>query len=144
VNGRQLPERPVLAAPVAGWAAYVIGAVLDDALPARLVALARLVERGQLHPDRLVEVQQAWAAIRAAGQQWKDWRASLDGSTAGPVTAIPAGLVSQEIDTTAAADLLGVTPNRIRQLVRAGDLTGRRVGRTWLVDRASTELRKAV
>ena len=38
------------------------------------------------------------------------------------------------IGTTEAARRLGVTQARVRQLIRAGRLTARRVGRDWLID----------
>jgi excisionase family DNA binding protein len=39
-----------------------------------------------------------------------------------------------DIAVQEAAERLGVHPTRVRQLVRSGDLAGRRVGRIWLVD----------
>ncbi|MBW9214727.1 excisionase family DNA-binding protein [Mumia sp. zg.B53] len=38
-----------------------------------------------------------------------------------------------EIGVSEAAERLGVGPSRVRQLLHAGDLEGRRVGRSWLV-----------
>lgn len=131
---------PHLSAAIAGFSAFVLARVLDDALPARLVGLQRQVEAGRMHPDRLAEVTQAWAAIREAGRQWAEQEAAADGSTAEQVTAPPAG--SGEIDTDRAAGLLGVTPNRVRQLARSGALPARKVARTWLVDRVAIDLRR--
>jgi hypothetical protein len=132
--------RPVLAAAVSGFAAFMIGRILEDALPGRLVGLQRLVESGRLHPDAIAEVTAQWAAIREAGRQWADHRTAVDGTTAEAVTAIPPR--STEIDSGAAAGLLGVSPNRIRQLARNGDIPGRKVARTWLVDRTAIDLRR--
>lgn len=131
---------PVLAAAVAGFPAYVISVLLEEALPQKLVALQRASEQGRLHADHLANLGASWAAIREAGTQWSQWRASVDGSTEELLTEMPAD--SAEIDTHRAADLLAVTPSRVRQLVRNGHLSARMVGRTWLVDRASVELRR--
>ena len=42
-----------------------------------------------------------------------------------------------EISAAQAAERLGVSPQRVGQLLRARDLDGRKVGRVWLVDAAS-------
>jgi excisionase family DNA binding protein len=42
-----------------------------------------------------------------------------------------------------AANILGVGQQRVRQLLDRGKLSGRRVGRDWVVSRASVEERKA-
>lgn len=137
------PDRPPLAAPVAGFAAFAIAAVLDDALAARMVHLQAQVAAGRLHPARLAELRQAWAAIRAAAQEWSQWRAAVDGRTEPvPAETSPGSAREREIDTARAGDLLGVSARRVRQLVAAGDLPARRAGRTWLVDRCAVELRR--
>jgi excisionase family DNA binding protein len=142
VSGHQPPDRSQLAAPVSGFAAYAISRLLDETLPARMVNLQKLVEAGKLHPDRLRELRTAWAAIRAASREWTQWRTAVDDTAADLVTAAP-GDSQLEIDTARAADLLGVSPNRVRQLARGGVLGGRRVGRTWLVSRTDCELRRS-
>lgn len=43
------------------------------------------------------------------------------------------------ISSSEAAKVIGCVDSRVRQLLRAGTLAGRRVGRDWLVDRASAE-----
>lgn len=52
------------------------------------------------------------------------------------LTEIP-GELDAEIDTREAAKLLGRTDSRIRQLLRSGDLGGRRVGRFWVTTRGA-------
>ena len=133
-------SRPLLAAPVSGFAAFMLGKVLDATMPARLVSLQDQAAAGRIDPERIAEVTAAWSAIREAGALWAQWRAAADDSTAYTVAAIPPR--SQEIDTDSAAGLLGVTPNRVRQLVRAGELPGRKVARSWLLDRTAVELRR--
>jgi excisionase family DNA binding protein len=129
-------DRPLLGAQVYGYAAAVIAAVLDEVLPGRLAVLQRAVDAGMLHPDYLAELRLAWVATRQVGAVWLAWRAAaVDGSGCSPVTATDTS--SYEVDTDGAAALLGVTANRVRQLVRCGRIRGRRVGRVWLVDRWS-------
>lgn len=47
------------------------------------------------------------------------------------------------ISTAEAADLLGVTPQRVTQLIRNNQLDGTMIGGRWLVDRASVEVRRS-
>ena len=63
--------------------------------------------------------------------------ASVDGRVAG-VTS-PSAHGNHEIPTGEAAGMLGVSPQWIGVLVRRRELDARKVGRTWLVDRASLE-----
>jgi len=127
--------------PMARWSfvpriAAVIAAVLDEVLPGRLAELQRSVDAGRLHPDYLAELRRAWVATRQAAAMWLAWRATaVDGSADGVVAALAAELC--EIDTDRAAVLLGVSPNRVRQLVRCGRIIGRRMGRMWVVDQRS-------
>jgi hypothetical protein len=140
VAGVVIPDgRPMLSAPVSGFAAFVIVGVLDKSMPERIRHLERLVEAGRLHPNRLRELRHAHAAIRAAADVWREC-AAADDSTAEQATADRPD--STEIDTTTAAELLGVSPNRVRQLARGGLVNGRRIGRTWLVERNSVEIRR--
>jgi excisionase family DNA binding protein len=131
---------PILSAPVGGFSAFVLARVLEDALPARIVSLQRQAETGRIHPDLLAELTHTWAAIGEAARQWAERRASADASTEAAFTETPARWA--EIDTDRAAGLLGVTPSRVRQLVRSGELNARKVGRSWLVDRTSIDLKR--
>lgn len=47
------------------------------------------------------------------------------------------------ISAAEAAEILHVHRNRVLQLVNSGDLEGRKIGGTWIVDRASVEARAA-
>jgi hypothetical protein len=47
--------------------------------------------------------------------------------------------MSDIVTTSVAAGVIGCTDGRVRQLLRAGHLAGRRVGRDWLVVLASAE-----
>lgn len=132
--------RPRLAAPVDGFAAFVFAMVLDEHMPARLMRLAVLVERGRLHPSRIGEVREMWASVRAAAEDWKRYQvASAGGSPEALQTEMPADS-AQEIDTATAAGLLRVTESRVRQLVRDGRVAARKVGGVWLVSRSEIEI----
>jgi len=43
------------------------------------------------------------------------------------------------IGTTEAAEALGLTPERVTQLIRAGELKAQMIGRTWVIDSRSVE-----
>lgn len=47
-----------------------------------------------------------------------------------------------KITVTAAAALLGVTPQRVRALIKAGILEAEKWGRDWQIDAESVESRK--
>ena len=47
-----------------------------------------------------------------------------------------------KITVTAAAALLGVTPQRVRALIKAGMLEAEKWGRDWQIDAESVERRK--
>lgn len=124
-----------------GFPAFVVATYLDrQGFAEWLRGLAGV------HPELRAQLAEALAELELAGAQYKDWRASevgvsaVDGSTAGPVAAAVGGS-AHEISTEQAADMLGVTPNRVRQLCRGGQLRARQVGKTWLVDAASVRLR---
>jgi hypothetical protein len=140
--------RPLLATAVGlgslvhGYSAVVLADLLDRHGPDQLVRLQQSVDAGHLPVGYLHEVTQCWADIRAAAALWRSMRsrpavAAADGSVSSPVTATPGALAVEMLDTDQAADLLHVTPNRVRQLIRGGELTGRKAGRTWLVSGAS-------
>ncbi|MDZ5443797.1 helix-turn-helix domain-containing protein [Micromonospora sp. 4G57] len=129
-------SRPLAVAPVSGFPAAVLVGVLAEHLP----RVAEQVAAGRIHPDYLTQLREAYAALCEVAAQWRVWRracaeaeatAAADDSAAALSTAAAEGL--REIDTDAAAVVLKVTPNRVRQLCRAGQLPARKVGRTWMV-----------
>jgi len=50
--------------------------------------------------------------------------------------------MGNKITVTQAAALLGVTPQRVRALIKAGILQAERFGRDWQIDGESVESRK--
>lgn len=129
-------SRPLAVAGVSGFAA----AVLAQALAERLPRVAAQVDAGQVHPGYLAELRQTYAVLCEVAAAWRVWRqacaqaeaeVAADGSAAVLSAAAAEGL--REIDTDAAAVVLRVSPNRVRQLCRAGRLPARKVGRLWMV-----------
>lgn len=131
-------RRPLLAAPVSGFPAVFLAALLR-AHGAEY--LRRLEASMRLHPDYVAQVRQVWRAIDQAEEEWLTWCASADGNTEVPVTE--AGPSSTWITTREAAEMLDVSERRVRQLLDEGRVSGVRAGRAWQVDRASVELHGA-
>ena len=50
--------------------------------------------------------------------------------------------MGNKITVTAAAALLGVTPQRVRFMIKAGKLQAKKWGRDWQIDGESVESRK--
>jgi excisionase family DNA binding protein len=136
---------PRLAAPVKGFAAWALVLLADRHGPDQMAMLRRLAERGRLDPAYLDELQSSLAALREAAEQWLAWekqvRASVSGrASAGRTEARSSSKAeSTDLDTEAAANLLGVSTSRVRQMIRAGEIQGRKVGRVWLVSWASVQ-----
>jgi excisionase family DNA binding protein len=149
-ESRSVPP-PRLAAPVKGFAAWALVLLVDRHGPDQMHALQRLAARDRLDPAYLIELRSSWAAIREAAEQWLEWerqsRPSVDGIFPRPGTEAPSSssqAPSLEIDTTTAANMLDVSTSRVRQIMRAGKITGRKVGRVWLVSAASVKAYREV
>jgi excisionase family DNA binding protein len=128
-------DRPAEArSPVAGFPAWAITPTLTQALPRLLDRLAAA------DPCVRAELVETVAAVRRAGEEWARWRSAADGRTALPQPE-PLGSSPVWLTTEDAADVLGVSANRIRQLCRTGSLPGRRVGGRWLVDDDAVRLK---
>jgi len=50
--------------------------------------------------------------------------------------------MGNKITVTAAAALLGVTPQRVRHMIKAGILQAEKFGRDWQIDGESVEIRR--
>lgn len=137
------PGRPLLfSATFRGFPAMALSTMVARYVPAEAWSRGLANVRPELRDELLF----ALAELEMAGTQYQDWRASEFGAAAvddrrqgaSAAAAEPSG---HEIDTRQAADVLGVTANRVRQLCREGHLQARQVGRTWLVDVAAVRLR---
>ena len=129
----------------AGWSAVALSEMLARHGPDQLVRLQHAVDRGDLPAELVAEFRQAWRDIRAAALAWTTQAGrgaavtAVDGTETGPSTAMPSVSTADVIDTDQAAGLLHVTPNRVRQLLRTGNLAGRKTGRTWWVSMDSVK-----
>jgi hypothetical protein len=126
-----MTDRAWLVAPISGLAAQAFRLLLEPTLAA---ALERW-QRGGLSPAGAAEIRAAFAVLVVAADEHLGRRACADASAQVVVAQVPAG--SAEISTAAAADMLGVSPQRVRQLLAAGVLDGRRVGSVWMIARES-------
>lgn len=102
------------------------------------VALTLTLREAQVHSavyEALAITREAWGltpyAVSALPTDEYDRRADL-GIDAPSMVSVPD-----------AAALLGVSPQRVRQLLAADQLAGRKVGRDWLVSRAAVQRRLA-
>lgn len=136
------PRRPFLAAPVSGFPAVFLAALLRSHGPAQLARLQAEVDAGRMHPAYAQQVREACAAVDQAAREWQAWRTSVDGSAEPLVTE--AAAPSEEITTREAADMLRISDRRVRQLLADGRLAGEQTGREWRVSRASVALYSAV
>jgi excisionase family DNA binding protein len=101
----------------------------------------RSLSAGGADPGYLKELQVTLDGVDELARLWAAWRASVDGrSEVAPAETVAPSVY--EVTTGEAAGILGVSPRRVVQLLHEGALSGRRVGRTWLVDRASVVLRR--
>lgn len=110
---------------------------------ARRVSIRELREaavhaRSQGRPDVAEQLEEASEQLRHVAA-WAG-RASVGGN-AEAVTAevVACSESSSSLDTAVVAGLLGVTDSRVRQLIRSGALSATRLGRGWLIDRATVE-----
>lgn len=98
------------------------------------------------------QLEGGWLQIEAAakdhGERTRSSQhavVSVDGNAEGASTETGGGLVvSGEMTTQEAAEMLRKTPRRVSQLLTQGALKGRKVGRSWLVDRESVVMLRDV
>jgi excisionase family DNA binding protein len=133
-----MTRRPLLAAPVAGFPAAFLAALLRTHGPEHLARLQAEIDAGRVHPAYAREVRQAWAAIEHAADEWRTWRVSVDGNAEPLPAETPAP--SQVVSTREAAGMLRISERRVRQLLAEGRLAGEQRGREWQIDRASVAL----
>jgi excisionase family DNA binding protein len=108
--------------------AAVFAAMLDKPLRRRCSPASGI------HPDTAAELLADLEVLRGAGESWR--RARLISVVPRLPTEIDSDSSAMEIDTGTAAELLDRTASRVRQLLRRGELAGRRVGHRWLIRRA--------
>jgi excisionase family DNA binding protein len=101
--------------------------------------ISELEGSGRVHPEYVRQLRAAYLELVEAGEQWQERQVSVDGSAEMVVTEIgSSSLQREELTSEEAAELLGVTASRVRQLLRSGVLPGGRIGRHWLLPRSES------
>lgn len=130
-QGRPLIPNQRDGAPVA------TGVVVPDALAGEVLRrLVRDLERETRQSGARVSLRCSvlLLALHRAAERYE--RGPGTGAEQGTSPAEP---TSVEISVADAAELLGCSATWITRLARGGRIAGRRVGRTWLLDRASLD-----
>jgi hypothetical protein len=116
-------------------------AVLDDMAAAAFApVLGKLVRRWTspafgLMPEDAAVLKAGYAELVRARDVWL---ASRGFPSAGrPAEMAAVSTADMEITTLKAGELLNLTPSRVRQLCRAGLLSGRKVDGRWMVRRSA-------
>lgn len=101
---------------------------------------------GSVHPDlrALVEAAGVAARLHSAHRarlvdlERRAGFAVASGRTPGVLSSAQTGPPSgEEVTTPVVADLLDISPQRVRQLAASGRIAGRRIGRTWWIRKDS-------
>ncbi len=87
-------------------------------------------------PEQAREVEHLHAAVHAAAAYWQS-RASVNGNAEVGAAEVASRSTGEDLSTTQAAALLGVSERRVCQLAADWQHDGlaRKVGHSWLVDR---------
>lgn len=124
-----------LGAHVAGGPAYVLATILEGAnVPGRIFGLP---------PELRAETLRTLDDIRGAASVWDQGR--REGQAPEVDThndESPSHPPESFLTTAQAADVLGVSERRVRQLADAGTLAGRKLGRQWQLDPESVQARR--
>jgi excisionase family DNA binding protein len=106
------------------WVAYFLGrSATRQALGEQIADLP------PGHPRQMV--LDFLSACRTVGKVWSDDVRAARETVTGETEAGVQSNYEDELTTTRAADMLGVTPRRVRQLAASGELPAHRVGARW-------------
>jgi excisionase family DNA binding protein len=126
---------------ITGPAAWVLSHVL---LPDTEEAERKLDELGICGtPEGEFIREQVVNALRLVETRGKEWHNEQEPTLRTPTLPVQghSEAVLGAISRTDAAQLLGVSKERVGQLIKQGDIRGEKVDGKWLVDRASVEAR---
>lgn len=122
---------------ITGVCAAVLSKVIDPAGP--LGDQVRAYVANACSPAAAAEVARGLDAIHRAGDAWAEFvAASVDQSAQAPEIQNTRGSghdPDDELTPDQAAGLLGIGPERVRQLLHSGALPGRKRGGRWLTTR---------
>jgi hypothetical protein len=107
----------------------------------RADSLEEMLEQLQFPPEQAAAARQAQAALVLAAESWQRDRASADFLPVGvSLEAHPhSNGCATSLSVPVAAELLNVTPRRVRQLAAAGRIEGTRGLQGWQLDPASVQ-----
>lgn len=134
-------QRPPLGASVRGFAALVIVQELrrGDALERSLSRLAQ----GGVDPRLIAQARAAFEDLKDAAEQYRLWHEGWAEPTNQPSLSQPLEASVYMTTSEAGEALGGVSGEWVRRLVQSGRLAGHKVGRVWMVERASVDVWKA-
>jgi excisionase family DNA binding protein len=129
-----MAPRPVLdlhpsGAVISPMAAAVFAQMLERPL------MRRISPASGIHPDNAAELREMYAELDRVGRGWVASR-PISVACRSLTEIAPGSVADMEMSTEKAAELLRLTDSRVRQLLRAGVLPGRKVGRRWVVKRS--------
>jgi excisionase family DNA binding protein len=125
---------PPLGGLVSPLAAAVFASMLREPLRRRTCVSTGIA------PRNAAELRAAFDALDRVGEEWMRSRRSISVVPRLPrlsTEIAPGSTADMEIDTEKAAELLRLTDSRVRQLLRSGELLGRKAGRRWVVKRSA-------
>lgn len=134
-GGQDSPPR--IAAVPPECAAFLLATLRERGVTSQTVAAAVQRRHASGAPLAAGAITAGWTQLQAA-EGW--YMARLAGASAGGsaevvAAEVPSGLEAVEVTTVVAADMLGVTDRRVRQLIASGRLPARQVGRSWVIER---------
>lgn len=94
-----------------------------------------------LSPEERAVIHEYLPYLELTATEYRTWRASEVGTSELRDSA-PAAPLPHEISVREAAGMLDVSERRVRQMLGADELEGRKDGWAWLVDRASVDFRR--
>ncbi|NSX37818.1 helix-turn-helix domain-containing protein [Pseudarthrobacter oxydans] len=131
MNAYRPPRYEGLGAHVSGVSARVLTSILERAKA--LDSIQRIPAEAR------AEVLATYDSLRAAAIYWNEQQAEQRGQAPAPqepAEEAPAP-AADDLSAAEAAEVLGCTERRVRQLLAAERLQGRRVAGRWLVDAGS-------
>jgi hypothetical protein len=117
---------------IEGRAAFILSQLLARSMRQGL-NVRQIVAEARLAPVDQAAVLRAEVALEEAGERWRAAQRKQRGNsvTAGSGDVLP----SEAMSVTAAAQVIGRSPRRVRQLAAAGDLAAVMTPRGWMLDR---------
>jgi hypothetical protein len=122
----------VIGANVSGFSAHVYDRLAARYLPALLVAMSEEQRR---------EVLATQAEVRQSAAFWDSVKSAERGNAAMPFSPAGASSAAHEVGVAEVVQLLGLGARQVRNIAQRWEPEGlaRKVGMSWLLDRAAVE-----